>query len=99
MGLKAAMANQSAFANLRDYRLKGTLAAAQMRENAKRLADANRSANLTNFVQGLGDIGSENVGWNQMQWAVEHGVFGPMQDRISKGYRRKNGGKLLTKRR
>lgn len=99
MGLRAAMANQNALASLRDYRLKGTLAAAQMRENAKRLADANRSANLTNFVQGLGDIGSENVGWNQMQWAVEHGVFGPMQDRISKGYRRKNGGKLLTKRR
>lgn len=99
MGLKAAMANQSALASLRDYRLRGTLAAAQMRENAKRLADANRSANLTNFVQGLGDIGSENVGWNQMQWAIEHGVFGPMQDRISKGYRKKNGGKLLTKRR
>lgn len=98
MGLKAAMVNQSALASLRYYRLKGTLAAAQMRENAKRLADANRSANLTNFVQGLGDIGLENVGWNQMQWAIEHGVFGPMQDRISKGYRRKNGGKLLTKR-
>lgn len=98
MGLKAAMANQSAFANLRDYRLKGALAAAQMRENAKRLADTNRSANLTNFVQGLGDIGSENVAWNQMQWAVEHGLFGPMRDRISKGYRRKNGGKLLTRR-
>lgn len=98
MGLKAAMANQSALASLRDYRLRGTLAATQMRENAKRLADANRSANLTNFVQGLGDIGSENVGWNQMQWAIEHGVFGPMQDRISKDYRKKNGGKLLTKR-
>lgn len=98
MGLKAAMANQNALASLRDYRLRGTLAAAQMREDVKRLADANRSANLTNFVQGLGDIGSENVGWNQMQWAIEHGVFGPMQDRISKGYRKKNGGKLLTKR-
>ena len=97
MGLKAAMANQSALANLRDYRLRGTMAAAEMREKARMLADANRSTNLTNFVQGLGDIGSENVGWNQMQWAVEHGVFGPMQDRISKGYRRKNGGKLLTK--
>lgn len=98
MGLKAAMANQSALASLRDYKLKGTLAAAQMRENTKRLADTNRSANLTNFTQGLGDIGSENVGWNQLQWAMEHGVFGPMQDKISKGYRRKNGGKLLTKR-
>lgn len=98
MGLKAAMANQGALANLRDYKLRGTLTAAQMREDVKRLADANRSANLTNFVQGLGDIGSENVGWNQMQWAIEHGVW-PMQDRISKGYRRKNGGKLLTKRR
>lgn len=97
MGLKAAMANQSALTSLRDYRLKGALAAAQMRENTKRLADTNRSANLTNFAQGLGDIGSENVGWNQLQWAVEHGVFGPMQDKISKGYRRKNGGKLLTK--
>ena len=95
MGLKAAMANQGALASLRDYRLKGTLAAAQMRENTKRLADTNRSANLTNFVQGLGDIGSENVGWNQLQWAIEHGVFGPIQDKISKGYRRKNGGKLL----
>lgn len=101
MGLKAAMANQSALANLRDYRLKGTMAATEMREKAKMLADANRSANLTNFVQGLGDIGSENVGWNQLQWAIEHGVFGPMQDTPSKGYRksrkRKNGGKLLTK--
>ena len=101
MGLKAAMANQSALANLRDYRLKGTMAAAEIREKARMLADANRSANLTNFVQGLGDIGSENVGWNQLQWAIEHGVFGPMQDTPSKGYRksrkRKNGGKLLTK--
>lgn len=101
MGLKAAMANQSALANLRDYRLRGTMAAAEMREKARMLADANRSTNLTNFVQGLGDIGSENVGWNQLQWAIEHGVFGPMQDTPSKGYRKsrkeKNGGKLLMK--
>ena len=101
MGLKAAMANQSALANLRDYRLRGTMAAAEMREKARMLADANRSTNLTNFVQGLGDIGSENVGWNQLQWAIEHGVFGPMQDTPNKGYetsrKEKNGGKLLTK--
>lgn len=101
MGLKAAMANQSALANLRDYRLRGTMAAAEMREKARMLADANRSTNLTNFVQGLGDIGSENVGWNQLQWAIDHGVFGPMQDTPSKGYgksrKKKNGGKLLTK--
>lgn len=101
MGLKAAMANQSVLANLRDYRLRGTMAAAEMREKARMLADANRSTNLTNFVQGLGDIGSENVGWNQLQWAIDHGVFGPMQDTPSKGYRKsrkkKNGGKLLTK--
>lgn len=101
MGLKAAMANQSALANLRYYRLRGTMAAAEMKEKARMLADANRSTNLTNFVQGLGDIGSENVGWNQLQWAIDHGVFGPMQDTPSKGYRKsrkkKNGGKLLTK--
>lgn len=101
MGLKAAMANQSALANLRDYRLRGTMAAAEMREKARMLADANRSTNLTNFVQGLGDIGSENIGWNQLQWAIDHGVFGPMQDTPSKGYeksrKKKNGDKLLTK--
>lgn len=101
MGLKAAMANQSTLANLRDYRLRGTMAAAEIKEKARMLADANRSTNLTNFVQGLGDIGSENVGWNQLQWAIDHGVFGPMQDTPSKGYRKsrkkKNGGKLLTK--
>lgn len=101
VGLKAAMANQSALANLRDYRLRGTMAAAEMREKARMLADANRSTNLTNFVQGLGDIGSENVGWNQLQWAIDHGVFGPMQGTPNKGYeksrKKKNGGKLLTK--
>lgn len=101
MGLKAAMVNQSALANLRYYKLRGTMAAAEMKEKARMLADANRSTNLTNFVQGLGDIGSENVGWNQLQWAIDHGVFGPMQDTPSKGYRKsrkkKNGGKLLTK--
>ena len=62
------------------------------------MADTNRSTNLTNFVQGLSDIGSENLAWNQLQWAMEHGVFGPMQDGISKDYRKKNGSKLLTKR-
>lgn len=98
MGLRAAIANQNALAQLRNYQLRGALSAAEMRENARRYADANRSANLTNFIQGLGDIGAENVAWNQMQWADEHDVFGPHNDRIAKGYRRKNGGKLLTKR-
>lgn len=74
--LKAAMANQGALANARDYSLKGLLAATELRQKEKAAAEANRSANLTNFLQGLHDIGSENMAYNQLNWANRSGVFG-----------------------
>lgn len=74
--LKAAMANQGALANARDYSLKGLLAATELRQKEKAAAEANRSANLTNFLQGLHDIGSENMAYNQLNWANKSGVFG-----------------------
>lgn len=74
--LKAAMANQGALTNARDYSLKGLLAATELRQKEKAAAEANRSANLTNFLQGLHDIGSENMAYNQLNWANRSGVFG-----------------------
>ena len=74
--LKAAMANQGALANARDYSLKGLLAATELRQKEKAAAEANRSTNLTNFLQGLHDIGSENMAYNQLNWANRSGVFG-----------------------
>lgn len=74
--LKAAMANQGALASARDYSLKGLLAATELRQKERAAAEANRSANLTNFLQGLHDIGSENMAYNQLNWANRSGVFG-----------------------
>lgn len=101
LGLRAAMANQNALQHIQDQTLQGIYNVAQMRERAKAASDAARSANLTNFVQGLADLGSENLGWNQLQWAYDHGVFGPLLDRITRDYRPRPHalGGLLTKKR
>ena len=74
--MKADMANQEAFSKMRDFNLRGTMAAAQMREAAKQQADANRSLNLTNFIQSLGDIGQENEQRNWRNAMYLAGVFG-----------------------
>lgn len=62
--LQANMANQKSLAEMRDFRLKGTLAAAEMRQKERADASAARSANLTGLFQGLGDIGYENFNMN-----------------------------------
>lgn len=100
--LKAASANQAAYAAYRDELLKATMAASELRNNIDKEVAATRSANLTNFAQSMANLGNEEVAWNQMKWATEKGVFGPMADYISRNYKthskdKKNGGKLLTK--
>nr|DAI06250.1 MAG TPA: hypothetical protein [Crassvirales sp.] len=97
MGLKAAMANQDAQIRARSSRLSGIAQAMSLKDTIKARRDAAISANLTNLFQGLGDIGTEEVARNQMQWLINHGYV-PMQDQIKRNYKRKNGGKLLTKR-
>lgn len=77
--LQADIANQKAQAELRDFNLKGTMAAAQMREAARMASDQAKSANLSGFLQSVGDIGyeAENRAWRN--WAAEHGVFGAIR--------------------
>lgn len=75
--LQAAIANQKAQAELRDFNLKGTIAAAQMREAARMAADRAKSANLSGLFQTLGDIGYEEKNAKMMDWAIRHGGFGP----------------------
>ncbi len=81
--LQADIANQKAQAEMRDFNLKGTLAAAQMREAARMASDQARSANLSGLFQSLGDIGyeQENKAWRK--WAAEHGVFGALRRKKS----------------
>lgn len=75
--LQADIANQKAQAELRDFNLKGTMAAAQMREAARMAADQAKSANLSGLFQTLGDIGYEEKNAKMRDWAIRHGVFGP----------------------
>lgn len=75
--LQADIANQKAQAELRDFNLKGTMAAAQMKEAARMAADQAKSANLSGLFQTLGDIGYEEKNAKMMDQAIRRGDFGP----------------------
>ena len=81
--LQADMANQQAAANARDYNLRGVLASAEMRNKARLASEAARSANLSGFLQSLGDIGYENKAMNMIRRLAEAGYVPlsvPMQN-------------------
>lgn len=81
--LQADMANQKAYADARDYALKGTMASAEMRQRARMAAEAARSANLSGFLSTLGDIGYENKAMNMIRRLAEAGYVPmsvPMQN-------------------
>lgn len=61
MALKAAMANQDAYARSAASRLSGTAQAMAMRQAIDDARNAGIAANFSNIFQGLGDIGREEV--------------------------------------
>lgn len=77
--MSADQANQNALANLRQFQLNGIMSAMQMRENARLASAQAKQANISNFLQGLGDLGRENVAYNQMNWGIENGLYGPIR--------------------
>lgn len=78
--LQADMANQSAQASMRDFNLRGTMAAAEMREKARLASDAAKSANISGFINAIGDIGRENMAWNWRNFGLSTGSFGNVGD-------------------
>lgn len=74
--LQADMANQRARSELQGLNLKASLAAAEMRERARLASDQAKSANLSGFIQSLGDIGRENMAWNWRNFGLATGSFG-----------------------
>lgn len=78
--LQADMANQSAQASMRDFNLRGTMAAAEMREKARLASEAAKSANLSGFINAIGDIGRENMAWNWRNFGLSTGSFGNVGD-------------------
>lgn len=73
--LKADMANQSALSSVGDMRYRAAIAAAEAREKTRLTADAMKSANISNFVTGLGNIGKENMAWNWRNFGMASGTY------------------------
>lgn len=65
-GLKASMFNAESRNAAKRARLGQATTAAQMRQAIKDQDAARRSANITNFLQGLGDVGWENFNANMI---------------------------------
>lgn len=101
--LQADMANQQAYNSARDFNLRGTMAAAEMRQKARMAAEAARSANLSGFLQALGDIGYENKGMNMIRRLAETGALGaisadhPLFRQYATSKAKKKANKSLTK--
>ena len=95
--LQADIANQGAYTNALSRRLTGLTTAAQMRQGIKDAAEANRAANISEFLSALGDIGYENKSMNIIRRLAESGALGglsaghPLAEEIATpGSRRKN---------
>lgn len=83
--LQADTANQSAYNNLRSSHLSGLMSAYELRQKEKQASDAAKSANLSGFLNALGDIGYENKSLNMVRGLYASGYLAPIneQARIS----------------
>ena len=96
-GLKASMFNAESRNAAKRARLGQATTAAQMRQAIKDQDAARRSANITNFLQGLGDLGWENEQRNWADTLAKSGVF-KINTRGEYTTKRAKGGKLKRKR-
>ena len=64
--LRAGIANQEALARAKDLYLKGVITASELKQKERQTSAAARSANLSNFINSLGDIGRENFSRNMI---------------------------------
>lgn len=97
--LQADIANQKALMDARESTLKGTMAAAEMRERARLASEQAKSSNLSGFITALGDIGRENMGWNWRNFGLATDSFGNVgtgkhTELLDKTGKRAKGGKM-----
>lgn len=99
--LQADTANQGAYANALGRRLTGLTTAAQMRQGIKDAAEANRTANMSEFLSALGDIGYENKAMNIIRRLAESGALGGLsaEHPLASGYLATPGSRRRNKRR
>ena len=82
--LTAARANQAERRQASAAYAAGIAQAEALRQRAQQYSDTARSANLTNFLQGLGDIGNENEQRNWLKTLYATSYFGnsPIMERV-----------------
>lgn len=93
MGLEAAMANARYRQAAQQMSLSGLAQAAALRDQIDARVNAARSANLSNFLTSLGNIGRENFAMNQINTDRSRRYYGDLSGNTD-GYKRKCGGKL-----
>lgn len=76
MLLDASKINQSAEMEAAKTRLSGVTTGAQLRAAEDAQVNANRSANINSFLQGIADIGRENMNWNWRDKQYATGMYG-----------------------
>lgn len=76
MLLDASKINQSAEMEAAKTRLSGITTGAQLRDVEDTQVNANRSANINSFLQGIADIGRENMQWNWRNKLYDVGYYG-----------------------
>lgn len=91
--MRAAMANRQND----ELRMRAAMSAAQMRQGIKDQYDARKSTNMTNFLQGLGDIGWENEQANWLDRLADAGVLQMDTRGNYSGKKKSKGGKLKKK--
>lgn len=97
-GLKASMFNAESRNAAKRARLGQATTAAQMRQAIKDQDAARRSANITNFLQGLGDMGWENEQLNWINALAKSGVLKiNTKGEYTGGTKKAKGGKVRTK--
>lgn len=97
-GLKASMFNAESRNAAKRARLGQATTAAQLRQAIKDQDSARRSANITNFLQGLGDLGWENEQRNWADILAKSGVFKiNTRGEYTGGTKKAKGGKVRTK--
>lgn len=97
-GLKASMFNAESRNAAKRARLGQATTAAQMRQGIKDQDSARRSANITNFLQGLGDMGWENEQANWLDTLAKSGVLKMnTKGEYTGGTKKAKGGKVRTK--
>lgn len=96
-GLKASMFNAESRNAAKRARLGQATTAAQMRQAIKDQDAARRSTNITNFLQGLGDMGWENEQANWLNTLAKSGVLKMNTRGEYTGGTKAQGGKVRTK--